>query len=218
MDFATQQALFHFIPTHAIYADFADELNIEDVSLERLNTLKALLASDKGMPLGLDAAILLSNWGVDEGFDYLEWFVCEQPPLTENWNPHRLRGYDDTYKHVLDSVKRYWAVKATSDEEGHTNSAGNLARQKIFKVLLKIIELSGSMPFEIKCFFWLVRDEKFTEYLPALKTHLTEILKNPSLHHWKIADVSHLLMEFEPEFVTQALSKYGKTLTDYPNK
>jgi hypothetical protein len=61
-------------------------------------------------------------------------------------------------------------------------------------------------------------DKNFTEYIPVLKTHLEAILKNPQLHHWKIADCAHLLMKFDSAFVTQALAKHGKTLADYPNK
>ena len=78
--------------------------------------------------------------------------------------------------------------------------------------------MANKMPFEIVALFWLVEDAGFTEYLPALKEHLTAILKHPELHHWKIADCAHLLMKFDPEFVEQALAAHGKTLADFPNK
>lgn len=74
------------------------------------------------------------------------------------------------------------------------------------------------MPFAIDSFFYLVEKIGFTEYLPALKAHLQSIIKEPEKHHWKVADCSHLLMKFDPDFVTQTLATHGYTLADFPNK
>lgn len=186
------------------------DLESKDIPWERVPKLKELMQGIDDY-VALQAAMLLSNWGVDEGFEYLESFVCDRPALTENWTPHRLRGYDDTYKQVLDALKRYWAKKADAGN-------GELARKKIQRPITQIIHLSNNMSFGIEYFFWLVEEEGFTEYLPALKEHLVAILKHPKLHHWKIADCAHLLMKSDPEFVTQALAMHGKTLADFPKK
>jgi hypothetical protein len=95
---------------------------------------------------------------------------------------------------------------------------GEVARKNLFRPVTRIIELSSSMPFPIDGLFWLIDEEGFTEYIPALKSHLEAILKKPQLHHWKIADCAHLLMKFEPLFVTQALARHGKILGEHPNK
>ena len=157
----------------------------------------------------LQAAMLLAHWGEDEGFDYLESFVCAKPPLAENWTPHRLRSYDDTYKQVLDALNFYWARKSDIGKEDE-------ARKKLYRPMTKIIKLAGQMPFDISYFFDRIERDRLTEYIPPLKDYLIEILKHPELHHWKIADCVHLLMKFDSEFVTQVLAAYGKMLTDYP--
>ena len=66
--------------------------------------------------------------------------------------------------------------------------------------------------------FWLIKEEGFTEYLPLLKEHLAAIIKNPTLHHWKVADCAHFLMQYDPDFVTKTMAAHGKTLADFPNR
>jgi hypothetical protein len=192
------------------YALNAADLDYEHIPWERVPKLKALLVTADKF-LAVEAAKLLTSWANEDGFNFLEDFVCNQVPLNEIWSPHRLRSYDETYAHILSSLVDFWAHKADLGE-------GDVARKKIFKTITNIIALSNSRAFDVIRLFGLVEREGFTEYLPALKEHLTEILKNPQFHHWKIADCAHLLMKFDPEFVTQALNVYGKTLADYPNK
>jgi hypothetical protein len=199
------------------YASVAADLCWEDIPRERIPKIRELMQGEDEF-LALEAAKVLASWGEDEGFDFLERFVCDREPLRENWFPHRYRGYDDTYKHILDALRSYWATKATHDYEDRTAGEGDKARKKLLRPVLRIFGLSNHMQFGIDYFFNLIEDEGFTEYIPALKAHLEAILKNPKFHHWKVADCAHLLMKFDPEFVTQALAKHGKTLADYPNK
>ncbi len=188
------------------------DLDNDNIPWERVPKIKELMQGNDNY-VALQAAMLLAHWGVDEGFDYLESFACDRPPLTENWMPHRLRSYDDTYKHILDAFVGYWARQATDSD-----MQGILARARIQRPINRIIQLAGTMPFGIEYFFWLVERKGFTEYLPALKEHLVAILKHPELHHWKIADCARLLMKFDPAFVEQALATHGKTLADFPEK
>ena len=198
-------------PNVSDYADDLTELAIEDVPWERVPRIKEVMRSCSDKYDALRAAIVLTCWGDEDGFNYLESCVCDSPPWTEILFPHRLRNYDDTYAQVLMTFRRYWAQRATA-------GFGDDAREKLFKPVSQIIRMANKMPFEIVALFWLVEDAGFTEYLPALKEHLTAILKHPELHHWKIADCAHLLMKFDPEFVEQALAAHGKTLADFPNK
>lgn len=124
--------------------------------------------------------------------------------------PHRLRNYDDTCTQILAAFVSYWATMADGGQ-------GDAARSRLFRPLTRIIQLSNELPFEIAGFFWLVRDEGFIEYLPALKVHFAEILKDIDLHHWKIADCAKLLLKFDPVFVEQTLASSGKTLADFPD-
>jgi hypothetical protein len=195
-------------------ADACDLTDLEagDIPWDRVPKIKELLESRNGL-LAVQAAILLTHWGVDEGFDFLESFVCDRPPLTESWMPHRLRPYDDTYKHILDAFVGYWAKNATTSE-----ARGNNARSRIKRPIDRIIELASVMPFGIEYFFWLVERKGFTEYVPNLKQHFVEILKNPEQHHWKVADCARLLAKIDPDFVSRAMAVHGKTLADFPSR
>jgi hypothetical protein len=199
------------------YASVAADLDDADIPKERIPKLKELMRGTDDF-LAVEAAKTLTCWGEDEAFDFLESFVCDREPIPDNWMPHRLHNYDDSYKHILAAFKTYWATKSTRDYEGRTTGEGAKARKKLLRPVLRIIGLSSFMQFDISGFFWLIKDDGFTEYIPALKAHLEAILKNPDLHRWKIRDCIYLLMKFDPEFVKRALAKHGKTLADYPNK
>jgi hypothetical protein len=182
-------------------------LDGQDVPQDRIPKLNALMQGQDEF-LAVTAARILCSWGREEGFDYLEQFVCNRPPQTENWMPHRLRSHDETYRFILDAIVSFWATQSDAGR-------GDAARQRIYKTVTKIIEMASVLPFDISPFFWLIVRAGFTEYIPALKEHLTAILLNPDLHHWKIADCAHLLMSFDPDFVKKVLAKHGKALSDF---
>jgi hypothetical protein len=209
MDQQTNDLLYK-VPSHVDYTQFPYELDDEDIPRERIPILKQLMQGSD-VYVAREVARLLCSWGDDEGFEYLRHLVCDQPPITSHGVAHHLRGYDDTYKHVLDSIKMYWARRADSGEV-------EKARKKIFSPIAKIIYLSTLMQFEIAGLFPLIEREGFTEYIPTLKAHLEAIIKNPKFHHWKVGDCVHLLMKFDPEFVTKTLVAHGYTLADFPNK
>ena len=140
-------------------------------------------------------------------------FVMLDPSMQGGWYEHRLRGYDDTYRFALDAFVGYWARLSDGNK-----ADGEIARKDIFESAKRVIEISNELPFEIGYFFWLLEDKGFTEYLPALKAHLQAIIKDPQKHPWKVADCAHMLMKFDPEFVTQTLAMHGYTLADFPNK
>lgn len=204
--------LLYTLPLGANYADDLTELDASDIPLERIPKLLFLLKGDDSES-AFRSAWILCCWGNEEGFEYMRSFVLRDPPVIEGWYPHRLHGYDDTYRFALDAFHGYWADRATKNPV-----LGGRVREKIFEPVLRIIELSNTMPFAIDSFFYLVEKEGFTEYLPALKNHLRAIIKEPGKHHWKVADCAHLLMKFDPEFVKQTLASYGYTLADFPNK
>lgn len=203
--------LFNEVPEKAqSYTDDLFNLDLDDIPWGRAPQMKEIMRANTNAYDALLAARLLTSWGDDEGFDFLESFVCKQKSSDENIMPHRLRGYDDTLTQILAAFVKYWATKCDGGFEV-------LARRKIFTPIGKIISLSGSMPFEIYKIESLV-NAGYVEYIPLLKAHLEAIIKNPKLHHWKVADCAHLLMKFDPEFVTETLSAYGYTLANFPKK
>ena len=204
--------LLYSMPSGVDYSEDLHRLDDQDIPTDRIPKLLALLEADDEHP-AFRASWVLCCWGNEVGFEYMRAFVTRDPATSGGWFDHRLRGYDDTYRFALDAFVGYWAKLATRDQ-----ALGQLARKRIFEPIQRLIELSNNLPFEIGYFFWLVEDEHFTEYLPSLKAHLQAIIKEPQKHHWKVADCAHLLMKFDPEFVTQTLAAHGYTLADFPNQ
>ena len=106
-------------------------------------------------------------------------FVMRDPSMQGGWYEHRLRGYDDTYRFAPKAFVGYWAMLAD-----RSKSDGETARREIFGPTQRVIELSNDLPIEIDNLFWPIEDNDFIEYLPALKSHLQAILKEPQKHHW----------------------------------
>ena len=211
MDNETLQRLIAIPPNaKGLVSDISD-LDAEDIPWERASEFKEIMRSSTNEYDQVWAARELANWGDDEGYDFLESYVCDQPPVDEILMAHRLRGYDDTNTQILWVAVKYWARKSDAGLKRE-------ARKKIFKLVSRIITLSNSMQFDINAVFSIVRDDGMTEYLPLLKEHLQAILQHPEFHYWKVADCAHFLMKLDPEFVTQTLATYGKTLADFPNK
>jgi hypothetical protein len=218
LDNETYQYIFHSIPSSVTEDLFSNELELKDVTPDRIVKLKELLATQKEKWLGLQAAWLLACWGEADGLRYIQWFVCEQEPLQENWFSHRLYGYDQTYEWALDGLLWYRTRMVDDELKLWGQDAAESARHQIFLPVNKIIELSNTRQFEIWKLFPRIQRKELIEYIPSIKIHLLEILKNQEFHRWKIRDAVHLLMEFDPEFVTNALAKYGKKISDFPLK
>jgi hypothetical protein len=213
MDNAKLQRLIAIPEVAKSYASDLSELDSEHIPLERVPEFKEIMRTSSNEYDRVWAARVLAEWGDDDGYDFLESYVCNHLPSDEVLMAHRLRGYDDTNTQILMATRTYWATKASvSDTEGEK------ARRKIFKLVSRIITLSNTMQFEIAGLFWLVEDNGMTEYLPLLKEHLQAIIQRHEFHFWKVADCAHFLMQFDPEFVTQTLAAHGKTLADFPNK
>ena len=204
--------LLYGLPPGIDYTEDLFRLDTEDIPTDRIPKLLALLGGDNEQA-AFRAAYVLCGWGQEDGFEYMRDFVMHQPPLEGGWYEHRLRGYDDTYQFALKAFVRYWAMLSDMNEAN-----GETALKEIFEPIQRIVELSNDLPFEIGSFFLLVEDKGFTEYLPALKNHLQAIIKDPQKHHWKVADCAHLLMKFDPDFVTQTLAAHGYNLADFPNQ
>jgi hypothetical protein len=204
------KALYALPLEAASYADSVFELDAAHIPLDRIPLIMNAMHTSTSAYDSLLAARVLAAWGIDDGFLYLKRYVENFVPSKCIVMAHRLRGYDDTLTQILAAFVKYWAAKS---DDGHEVEA----REKLFAPVTEIIHLSETMPFEIFKVETLL-NEGYFEYLPALKTFLEAIIKDPKFHHWKVADCAHLLMKFEPDFVTRTLAAHGYTLADFPNK
>jgi len=199
--------LLYAMPPGTDYACDLSDLDDEDIPRDRIPKLRALLGGGDDF-LAYKAACILCSWADDQGFQYLRRLVLNSEPLDKGWTPHRLRGYDDTYRVILSTFIMYWARKA-----GEGN--GDKAQKELFEPVSRIVNLSGAMSFDISPLLRWMNDGQFLEQLPFVKNHLTEILKAPEIYHWKIADCAHLLMKLDPDFVQATLAIHGRTLADF---
>jgi hypothetical protein len=204
--------LLYGLPPGIDYTEDLTSLDDQDIPLDRIPQLMAILHGDDD-EVAFRAAWVLSEWGNQAGFEYMCSFIDRDPTLQGGWYEHRLRGYDDTYRFVLEALLGYWA--RCSDR---SKAAGEIIRKEIFAPTVRLIQLSNEMPFTIEAVFSMVESFGMTEFLPSLKSHLQAIIKDPQKHHWKVADCAHMLMNFDPEFVTQTLAAHGYTLGNFPNK
>lgn len=197
--------LLYSIPDNVDYTSIPDEIDLKDVPIERLEKLIALLEVDDESLL-FDVSRLLTSWGVREGFDTLRSLLMNN--RLQGMIQHRLHGYDDTYKHVLDSIISYWASLSDLGQ-------GTKARQEIFEPISKIIKDSNLQSFGISRVFYLILRKEFYEYIPLLKEHLEIIIKKPEDNYWRIKDAVDLFLKIDPEFVKAVLNNNAKTLADF---
>lgn len=200
--------LLYNIPNNVDYTHIPSEIDLEDVPIERIDKLKELL-NVENKDLVFDVSRLLTSWGVKEGFDTLKKLLMDDE--LQGMIQHRLRNYDDTYKHVLDSFLSYWSVQA---DLGYSEKA----RQDIFEPISKIIKASNVQPFKISGLFYVIADERFSEYIPLLKEHLKTIIKHPEQNYWKIKDAIDLFLKTGPNFLQEVLTENNMKLEDYEGK
>ncbi len=182
-----------------------EDVDLEDVPEETIQKLTSLLDSDNDY-IRYQASRLLTIWGIREGFDILtqmfsqgqlEWMIS-----------HRLYGYDDTNRIILDALKSYWA---TQSDRGN----GDQARKDIFPYVCQIIDQAGNSYYHLSYFYYLVEDNGFSEYIPYLKHFLSTIMDKPEDNYWRIHDTLKLFLKVEPDYVTQLLKEKQKSLGDF---
>ncbi|MCK9697469.1 hypothetical protein [Pseudomonas syringae] len=196
------------IPEGADYAADAGDLDLEDIPQERMEAVIDLLRNADDEVVKFLAAKLLASWGVFEGFSVLKEFVEKKSAIIANVYPHRLHGYDDTFRQVLMAVVMFYANMAGAGKK-------DVARAEVYPLLSKIIELAASNPFEIIDVLSFIKREQYFEYLPLIKGYLMSIIDNPEVHRWKIYDAIEFLVEFDSQFVVSLLEEKRKSIEDF---
>lgn len=197
--------LFYKVPEGIDYADLLEDVDLEDVPEETIQKLTSLLSSDDDF-LRYKSSSLLTIWGIKEGFDVLTQMFSQG--LLEGMISHRLYGYDDTNRIILDALISYWANHSDKGD-------GDTARQDIFPYVCQIIEQAGNSYYHLSYFYYLVEDHDFSEYIPYLKHFLATIMDKPEDNYWRIHDTLKLLLKVEPDYVTQLLKEKQNSLSDF---
>lgn len=110
-----------------------DEVQLlEPYPIERVKPLINLL-SNTDNSIALEAALILSAWGIKDGIDYLEKFI-DQKNEADGFFLHRIHGEDNVYDEIAHAIQLYFF------------STKNYKRTLI--ILRKILELYGYFYFE----------------------------------------------------------------------
>lgn len=197
--------LFYTVPNDVDYTDLLEEVDLEDIPEETINKLISLLSSDDEF-LRYKASRLLTIWGLKEGFDVLTQMFVEGK--LEGYIPHRLYSYDDTNRILLDDLSSYWASQ-------YDLGNGEESRKAIFPYICQIINQAEQGHYDISKLYHLIREEKFTEYIPHIKHFLSSIMDKPEDNYWRIHDTLKLFLEIETDYVTRLLKEKRKSLSDF---
>lgn len=104
--------LLYSIPPNVDYTDLPEELDKEDISLDRINGLLNIINRENDIYLLFRSSFLLNSWGFDEGFQKITSLLYKNK--LNNLIVNNKNSSDDTYKHVLSSYISYWAIKSDS--------------------------------------------------------------------------------------------------------
>jgi len=195
------------------YVGFRDLLLLEkdEVPVERIAALKQVADQDGDIENALIATYLLAAWGDRSYVDKLKQYCENRINQKGNISPHRLRNYDQTYEYFLESLIGYWC---TCEEAGSEEAEG--AREYIFPVIVLIIQLANEYPFELTALYGAIKRGQWLEYLPHIKSHLEKLFKFAEQHQWKYVDAINFLDQYDEQYVTDTLSRYGKSRSDFP--
>lgn len=139
--------LLYDIPENVDYTDIPQDLDLEDVSKERVDKLRDLLHSDD-LAVRFDAALLLTNWGVEDGLNTL--IDLFEKGETKGFIPHHLHPYDDTNKHILDALIGYWASQTDLHKEQE-------ARKRMYPTIISIIKQAVHSAYSIAQIGFLIK-------------------------------------------------------------
>lgn len=205
--------LLYHVPANADYAVDSTELDPEDIDIDRVEKLKAMISIDIDHPNAdynhYMAARLLCNWGNKCGFDMLSQYIFREDLMESRcYEYHRLHSYNDTYRHACMAMTSYYGQRY---DQGYEKEA----RAAIKENIIKLIEYSNIMKFHISNCFLLVEDLKHFEYKPYFEQHLISIIDDIGMHGWKVLDAMEFVNKFNPELVKELLKGRGKTIKKF---
>ncbi len=199
------QNLLFKVPDHVTYTDILEDVDLDDIPKERILATEKLL-SHHNINIQFKSALLLTNWGNKKAFKYLSNEIPNQK--FQDFIPHRLHPYDDTYTHILSAFMGYYAQQA---DLGFSIKA----RKDVFLPICKIIEYSSQQSFEISNLFYWLTDYHFDEYIIPLKNHLEIIIQTEHLHGWKPYETLKILQKLDPKYIESLLLRINRNIEDF---
>nr|WP_315175599.1 hypothetical protein [uncultured Flavobacterium sp.] len=169
--------------------DIEDEFGLDEVQLmevipvERIPKLIELLKNENQF-ISFQAMLILTAWGIEEGFKSVTKFIENQPDKDYAFEPHRIWGADNAYDYIADAL--YMSTFKTNDEE------------KIISYFIKLLELYDDKYFDSKFKYSLLEIEPRKELLPYIIKAIESSLKNDRF--------------FQGSQLLPVIARYDKTL------
>lgn len=196
--------LLYDIPEDADYAVEPAELDREDIPTERVQGLEELLKQDIET---FQVARLLTAWGYDSGFEILT-DLFDKGEL-EGYISHRLHGYDETYKYILDNLILYWI---------HQREQGNIeyADERVLPYIEKIISDSSKKSYDLDPLVTFLQLSSHRQKLiDLIKQNLNNLTKGEANFYWRVRSDLSLIAPYEPRFVDHFIEKYSLNRNEY---
>jgi len=133
-----------------LYVDESGEIStlfdvqlMEDIPRDRIPKLIKLLKS-KDKYISYQAMLLLIAWGIEEGYNQLDFFIENELDTIYEYEPHRIWGADNVYDYISESLEiSTYNTKETQKIISYLNRFLSFYNEKFFdsklkEVLLKI--------------------------------------------------------------------------------
>lgn len=189
--------LLYDIPDNVDYACIPADLDYEDIPIERVKGLEKLLKEDVRT---FEVSMLLTSWGYDSGFERLTT-MFNQGELKGYIND-RIHNYDETYKHVLESLIRYWI---------NQKELGNhkIANDKVLPYIMNIIKDSKNEMYDLDPLVIFLRlSDNCEECVKLIERNLKELTPNSENFYWRVRSDLELIKPYDTEFVENFVEKY----------
>lgn len=179
-----------------------EDLDFEEVPKERIEKLIYIInhSSDYVFFDVIKSATLLSNWGVYEGFHFLDSLLKNENFINEDLIDK------EVYKMILYSIVGYWSSVATNEKDNVE------IRKIILKPLSSLITIAKYRSFDISHVYFMITEYGFTELIPLVKDYLFHIIDDEQ-QYWNTHDAIELMTKLDLEFVMQLLKQKGKKLS-----
>lgn len=163
----------------------AAEYNEEDIPFQRFSRIKSLIdysLESETIFLSLEAAIILTAWGDEDGLAFIKRFIALKVDNFENMSPHRIYGYDTTLESILNALSFY---NARNLDRGKEEKA-----QSVVPIANNIIENSGGKAFDISCIYGLIKRVGYKEFKNSLEVYLKDVIQKNKTDYTKYRDAN----------------------------
>lgn len=199
------KAFLYEIPSGCEYATDSRELEIEDISSDRIEKLLSYLNS-KNLLLVFESANILIAWLNESGFNKLKELLFSDIFYSDAWASF-YQG-QDMKEQILFSLGEYLSKM---DDQGKLG----FARAKVYMLIRKILNDAGREVFGLGDFLFYVKTLQLTEYKAPLQKYFLDLISQEKTQTLKLNEIVTFFKRTDPTFLSETLVKFQKSLDDF---